>query len=182
MRFVCDSCRAQYMISDDKVGPRGAKVRCKKCGYVILVRRGDNLPAPLDEAGTTAAPPPPPQEEMANGSAASPPTGAPGILDGIAEDEIGAVFDQALNPSSGPLSAGSEAGSLPTASEGQAGENGFLQSRAALNGAASHEAPAEADSTSHDWFVAIDEKQVGPLGLEKLRDLSRRPFRLGRAL
>src|SRR3954470_6126174 len=41
MRFVCDSCRAQYMISDEKVGPKGVKVRCKKCGYVILVKKAD---------------------------------------------------------------------------------------------------------------------------------------------
>ena len=41
MRFVCDSCRAQYMISDEKVGPEGVKVRCKKCGYVILVKKAD---------------------------------------------------------------------------------------------------------------------------------------------
>ena len=41
MRFVCDSCRAQYMISDEKVGSRGVKVRCKKCGHVIHVRRPD---------------------------------------------------------------------------------------------------------------------------------------------
>src|SRR3982750_2866931 len=42
MRFVCDSCRAQYMISDEKVGPKGVKVRCKKCGYVILVKKTDS--------------------------------------------------------------------------------------------------------------------------------------------
>lgn len=49
MRFVCDRCRAQYMISDDKVGPKGVKVRCKKCSHVIWVRR--------DETGETLAPP-----------------------------------------------------------------------------------------------------------------------------
>jgi predicted Zn finger-like uncharacterized protein len=38
MRFACDGCNAKYMISDDKVGPGGVKVRCKKCGHVILVR------------------------------------------------------------------------------------------------------------------------------------------------
>ena len=42
MRFACDGCNAKYMISDDKVGPAGVKVRCKKCGHVILVQR----PAP----------------------------------------------------------------------------------------------------------------------------------------
>jgi predicted Zn finger-like uncharacterized protein len=41
MRFVCESCRAQYMINDDKVGPKGVKVRCRKCGYVITVKRTD---------------------------------------------------------------------------------------------------------------------------------------------
>ena len=39
MKFTCDSCSAQYMISDDKVGPSGVKVRCKKCGNVVLVKR-----------------------------------------------------------------------------------------------------------------------------------------------
>src|SRR4051812_12074608 len=56
MRFVCDSCRAQYMISDDKVGAKGVKVRCKKCGYVILVRKADGettqvAPMPQAPAG-----------------------------------------------------------------------------------------------------------------------------------
>ena len=41
MRFVCESCRAQYMINDEKVGPKGVKVRCRKCGYVIHVKRTD---------------------------------------------------------------------------------------------------------------------------------------------
>lgn len=41
MRFSCDGCDAKYMISDDKVGPGGVKVRCKKCGHVTHVRRGD---------------------------------------------------------------------------------------------------------------------------------------------
>ena len=41
MRFSCDGCDAKYMISDDKVGPGGVKVRCKKCGHVTHVRRGE---------------------------------------------------------------------------------------------------------------------------------------------
>jgi len=49
MRFACDGCDAKYMISDDKVGPGGVKVRCKKCGHVILVRRPE--PETASEAG-----------------------------------------------------------------------------------------------------------------------------------
>ncbi|QSQ22226.1 zinc-ribbon domain-containing protein [Pyxidicoccus parkwayensis] len=50
MRFVCDSCRAQYMISDDKVGPRGVKVRCKKCGHTITVRPAEGVASKAQEA------------------------------------------------------------------------------------------------------------------------------------
>ena len=45
MRFVCESCRAQYMINDEKVGPKGVKVRCRKCGYVIHVKKTDGAAA-----------------------------------------------------------------------------------------------------------------------------------------
>lgn len=45
MKFTCDSCGAAYMISDEKVGPNGVKVRCKKCGNQITVRRADEAPA-----------------------------------------------------------------------------------------------------------------------------------------
>lgn len=41
MKFFCDNCQAQYMISDEKVGPAGVRVRCKKCGHVIYVKRLD---------------------------------------------------------------------------------------------------------------------------------------------
>ena len=30
MKFECDSCHAQYMIADEKVGKRGVKVKCKR--------------------------------------------------------------------------------------------------------------------------------------------------------
>jgi predicted Zn finger-like uncharacterized protein len=52
MRFACDGCDAKYMISDDKVGPGGVKVRCKKCGHVILVRREE---PEIEAAGAAGA-------------------------------------------------------------------------------------------------------------------------------
>ena len=57
MKFTCDSCNAQYMISDDKVGPNGVRVRCKKCGNVVSVKRA---PAAAPEI----APPPAPAPEI----------------------------------------------------------------------------------------------------------------------
>ena len=55
MKFACESCHAQYMISDEKVGPRGVKVRCKKCNHVNVVRRQ----APATDPDLIAAAPAP---------------------------------------------------------------------------------------------------------------------------
>ncbi len=52
MKFSCDSCGAQYLIADEKLGPRGVKVRCKKCGHVIVVRR--QAPEPAAESAPVA--------------------------------------------------------------------------------------------------------------------------------
>ncbi|HEX7623774.1 MAG TPA: MJ0042-type zinc finger domain-containing protein, partial [Anaeromyxobacteraceae bacterium] len=54
MKFACDSCGSQYMISDDKVGPNGVKVRCKKCSNVVSVKRA---PAAAPVASPAAAAP-----------------------------------------------------------------------------------------------------------------------------
>ena len=69
MRFVCDSCRAQYMISDDKVGANGVKVRCKKCGHVIVVRRPQDASAEAEAAlkGLEESAPPPSQPDAPTG-------------------------------------------------------------------------------------------------------------------
>ena len=48
MKFFCDNCQAQYMISDEKVGPAGVRVRCKKCSHVIFVKRLDSEPPTED--------------------------------------------------------------------------------------------------------------------------------------
>lgn len=72
MKFSCDSCGAAYMISDEKVGPNGVKVRCKKCGNQITVRRAEEMTsAPVLER---VAPP------------------APAGLD----EELGSAFDHAF--------------------------------------------------------------------------------------
>jgi predicted Zn finger-like uncharacterized protein len=56
MKFTCDKCSAQYMISDEKVGPNGVKVRCKKCGNVVVVRRASPEAAQPAPAPAPAAP------------------------------------------------------------------------------------------------------------------------------
>ncbi len=76
MKFTCDSCNAQYMISDEKVAPNGVKVRCKKCGNVVVVRR----PAEIQPAPDPS--PAPPQ--------------------GGLDDELGHAFDNAFGDAEKP--------------------------------------------------------------------------------
>src|SRR5512140_2695001 len=37
MIVICTKCQAKFRVADDKIGPRGAKVRCSKCQTVFLV-------------------------------------------------------------------------------------------------------------------------------------------------
>jgi predicted Zn finger-like uncharacterized protein len=142
MKFTCDSCNAQYMISDEKVGPNGVKVRCKKCGNVILVRHAD-AKAPAPQPAKAAAP-------------------HPGGLDA----ELGQAFDNAFGdapakpPADAPAadSAGQDLGSTQLMSEEDA------KKIAAKDAAAPAPAPAPTE-----WYVAIGEAQVGPLPLPEVK-------------
>src|SRR5262245_11942105 len=249
MRFVCDSCRAQYMISDDKVGAKGVKVRCKKCGYVILVRRADSTQvASMPQGGPEMAAasgslpteptydrPTRPHDALSDPSASPPPnpsladdavaaaTGAngsavtsfggngagSGVLGGIEDDEIGAVFDQVLksgshkidSAESGKPSDDEDSHDVPLGDENDelintrvvsadtlrkmAAESAQGTGRAEAlarsndephggNGAAGPEekAPEKGNGVpDNDWFVAVDERQVGPIPLDKLKDM-----------
>lgn len=241
MRFVCESCRAQYMINDEKVGPKGVKVRCRKCGYVILVKRGGDQGAaaaggknPVASAGadpddalatqvlqTPLAQnnPPTAQQNAAKNMAAdtladmtSPgaPPAAPGgkpadsFLGDAGDDEIGAVFDQVLNSGAHSIPKESVASEdrkteAHIAVKGNVGigeENDDRMSTRVLDAEVvrklaeeTGEKPAATDKDkawdgktekngAHtegevpqtDWFVAIDEKQTGPLTLEKVKE------------
>ncbi|NOJ78930.1 adventurous gliding motility protein GltJ [Myxococcus xanthus] len=173
MRFVCDSCRAQYMISDDKIGPKGVKVRCKKCGHTITVRPAGATAAKdsASESSTSEASASTP--DVGKGSDASaatmpatlgtPPEG--GLFTDVEEDEIGAVFDQVL--SSGTQKIPTEAANEAAAREASA-ENVRKLAEAE---AEPDKEEAKANAAAHEWYVAIDEKQVGPFSVEKVKDL-----------
>jgi predicted Zn finger-like uncharacterized protein len=49
MIVVCSGCSARFRVADEKVGARGAKVRCSRCQTVFLVRR-EPQPAPATVA------------------------------------------------------------------------------------------------------------------------------------
>ncbi|PZR17448.1 MAG: gliding motility protein [Archangium gephyra] len=192
MRFVCESCRAQYMINDEKVGPKGVKVRCRKCGYVILVKRPDAAKAggpvamsndpddalatqvmqtPLAAAEATLS-----NEDTTNagdaltnpGVAAEPKPGD--SFFGADEDEIGAVFDQVLKTGSNPAHkpADGEVEDRHSTKVIDADTVRKLAEESSGREAAGEEKPEDVPQT--DWYVAIHEKQTGPLTLDKIKE------------
>jgi hypothetical protein len=111
------------MISDEKVGPSGVKVRCKKCGNVIPVKRAGGAGA--SPGAATAGP--------GERGATTPPLG-------IEPAEAQAVAQlQATAPVSQQPEIGASAGAPAVA------------------------AMAQAAQPPPEWYVAIDERQVGPL-------------------
>jgi predicted Zn finger-like uncharacterized protein len=166
MKFTCDSCNAQYMISDDKVGPTGVKVRCKKCGHVILVRRvaealasGDTAPAVQSPA--SAGPSPSangathPGVETPAGAAGGPSITPSGGLDA----ELGSAFDHAFGdtpPETERPAAGGDA------------DLGATQAMGAED-AAKVFAETKPSPAPTEWYVAIGQAQVGPLPLGEVK-------------
>ncbi len=164
MKFACESCRAQYMISDEKVGPRGVKVRCKKCSHVNVVKRQ----APAVDPDVVVAPPP-----------AAPPSGN-------LEDEIGAAFDHMVDgtaPAPAPAAPPAEApAGFPAGDDfGFDAPSEIERTRIVempemqrvfeeKERAPAAEVPAPAaPAAAAEWYVAIDEEQVGPLTIDGVR-------------
>lgn len=54
MKIVCDNCATKYQIADEKVSGKAFKIRCKKCGHVIVVNKG---PGEAGAAAGDGAPP-----------------------------------------------------------------------------------------------------------------------------
>jgi len=58
MKLDCTNCRTRYNVADAIIPPHGAKIRCRKCGAVIVV-------PPRHEAAPAATPLIPPTPEVA---------------------------------------------------------------------------------------------------------------------
>jgi predicted Zn finger-like uncharacterized protein len=55
MIVACSACSARFRVADEKVGPRGARVRCSRCGQTFAV----SLPRPPPPPAPPAPPEPP---------------------------------------------------------------------------------------------------------------------------
>ena len=156
MKFFCDNCSTQYLISDDKIGPRGVKVRCKRCGNVIILRKDSQA---QDQ---------PAQPETPSGDKPQ------------REDEVGEAFDQLLK-SGLEDSADSQdddeeeeqatelfnVSHLQFMNQQQEDKNTIDE---AFRGAESTELNlgSSVEAADTEWYVAIGDEQVGPLVREEL--------------
>jgi predicted Zn finger-like uncharacterized protein len=174
MKFVCDDCGTQYLISDEKVGPKGAKVRCKRCGNIIVVRPGglhrdDEPDQGVDSLTDRGGAPLPGSENEGD------------------QDELGMAFDQLLK---GGIVTGDE-------DDDEEDEGGATEifSMEELHRLRSDKDPSDddhdkidevfsraegtdiqpnqgdsADQDREEWYVAIEDEQVGPMGLQEVED------------
>jgi predicted Zn finger-like uncharacterized protein len=169
MKFVCDNCGTQYLISDEKIGPKGAKVRCKRCGNIIVIR-----PSSDDGAGENAGP--------------SEDTSRDGLPLGMGEqdqdrDELGEAFDQLLK---GGVDTGED--EHEDDDEGPATEIFSMEELERLRSQKEErdkidEVFSQAEGTDirpsrgaaeqedrEEWYVAIKDEQIGPMGLPELEN------------
>ncbi len=219
MKFSCDSCQAQYVISDDKVGPNGVIVRCKKCSQKIIVKKAAPPPADDEAQPTMVLQNPLAQLEAAksapveaterdlplpaagrSGARSRPP---PVVTGAVIDDELGRAFDSVLSepgiPAAGPgADEPTSTGGFPSLG-GAADDELDRQSTRVVDLAqfanlskteekkdapeekpedkkveepkknlpAAAEAPAASGAT--EWFVAINDSQVGPLDVAGVR-------------
>ncbi|MBL9002909.1 MAG: zinc-ribbon domain-containing protein [Myxococcales bacterium] len=66
MKIVCDNCATKYQIADEKVSGKAFKIRCKKCGHVIVVNKSPGeAGAAAGDAGAPAGAEAPPATDAA---------------------------------------------------------------------------------------------------------------------
>jgi len=98
MRFTCEKCNAQYMISDEKVGAKGVRVRCKKCGNIVTVRpKSESEPTEPEREDTQVSDAP--DEQLPEKTTVDQPEDLPeGRGEGfnVGDEEIGDALDNFL--------------------------------------------------------------------------------------
>jgi predicted Zn finger-like uncharacterized protein len=177
MKFFCDNCQAQYMISDEKVGPAGVRVRCKKCQHVIYVKR---LEADGSSDEKTVIAPPMVQPSPSPAPASS--TSASGIFmsetpaeEQKFEAEIGQALDSVFAENGSPPASASDSDSSQfeqsLADDGGSHENSADEPAESPSPALRSNPGLQPDASSSavEWYIAVRDEQVGPLGVDEIK-------------
>lgn len=186
MRFACDSCGAQYMIADEKVGARGVKVKCKKCGNMIIVKPQAEASAEGEADTSTAGAAP---EGATEGAGAETQGALGGAFQSMfaseqtdtqtsvySPEQLAALkHESGSAPAQEPEAAGNGAESsaafgfgdpnaVRTGSSG--GETDFALS--SLEKRATESAASSRPAGEKEWYVAIEDSQVGPIDVAEI--------------
>ncbi|HET6412941.1 MAG TPA: zinc-ribbon domain-containing protein [Anaeromyxobacter sp.] len=110
MIVICTGCQARFRVADEKVGPRGAKVRCSRCRTVFVVKREEAPEPPRPAPGielelTPGLPRHPPVRGPSGdlgGGASAPPLPAPVPQPTQAPDPFAAAGLYPAEPAQGP--------------------------------------------------------------------------------
>lgn len=185
MRFACDQCNAQYSIADEKLAGRRVKIRCKKCGNVIVLS-ADGVVPKLDlssdlEEGSG-------QEgwsgDLNSGSlqALQPEMAGNGQTEAVAAMTNNKGPDQDPNAApegKNPLAGLAVVGGQPTAPRsdpelerelGSAFQAMFDEHQSQAAPASTGLASPPEGSEEPEWYVAIGDEQTGPLTYGQLVD------------
>lgn len=158
------------MISDDKVGAKGVKVRCKKCGNIITVKHGGGADASGDAGASAPVTSPAPAGNFDDMFSAGPP--AAGGEDGSYERAPTKVFTTAdlqrvreeQVRAGAPAPAATVAATVATAAPEPAIEN--ERTTVTQVGSFAAAAAAALETTAEEkpeWYVAINDDQIGPI-------------------
>jgi len=138
------------MINDEKVGPKGVKVRCRKCGYVIHVKRTETSAAPKQEKNAPASASMDPDDSLATQVMTSP----------LAAQTPGESADL-TNPGMPPEPATSRVNmNDPAVQEAMTAKAAKTAAKNGTNGANGHEAPSPSGKPS-DSFLGADADEIG---------------------
>lgn len=96
MIVKCENCQAKFKLADDKIGPKGAKLKCKKCGNVFVVR------------------PPSKEDQAADASAGQSQAFEGGNLSSAIKDALSGMTDESLKAISSDAATAAENGGQDT--------------------------------------------------------------------
>ncbi|HKQ68815.1 MAG TPA: GYF domain-containing protein, partial [Polyangiaceae bacterium] len=175
MKFLCENCKAKYQIADEKVAGRTVRMKCRKCGNMIVVE------ASVTE--TSVAAKMPTEEGGAKVAASSGVSAAKGAVQAAAAGLPPPPRPAAPPPRPSAL-ANPKPGAPPAPARPPSAEAAKPAAGAGLAGAfskavaAPHEDPSSvsaamavlsSSSSTEEWYVGINGVPVGPVRLSELR-------------
>jgi predicted Zn finger-like uncharacterized protein len=125
MIVICTGCQARFRVADEKIGPRGAKVRCTRCKNVFVVKL-DAPGAPASPAAS-ATPPPAPKIDLDLTPGLARPAPAADPFAPPAGASVIPFPGQAPSQDAGPAVDPFAAAGLETFAPGAAGDDPFVR-------------------------------------------------------